>query len=271
MHGLHSWEYENDNGEKTVKISLIILTFNRMETAIRSLAHNLHSAGGTISELIHVDNGSNPDDAVRFSRIFKPDVQILNKQNLGVAKGYNRGLLLATGEYVVILGCDRLMPENWLRTFLDAFNRVPQTGVVSLYSNPHAERFRGDEKLINGLRIQPAFAAEARMHSREFLIEAGLFREDFGLYGFEDVEWCERAERTALKLGKINYVIPSMPHATHLGYTVDSQEYLDFKKEENDQTWKPGYCRFLWQLGSPYYQPYLRNEENLLEKYYKTL
>lgn len=224
-----------------MKISLVVLTYNRAETVERAMKHNFEKAGRKIDEFVWVDNGSH--DGVRdVMKAFDPDVSILHKENLGVAHGYNRGYALATGDYVVITGCDMLMPDNWLATMVEYIEKIPNTGVACMYSQPiHKvpERIRGLETTIAGLRVQPALPFGRRILRRDLLIgKIGYLREDFGLYGWEDVEWGERALRVCEKEGLLCYAIPEQI-AEHLGTEgvrmhdgKDPADYHAFKQNE---------------------------------------
>lgn len=243
---------------------------NRMEAVEHSLVHNLSNAGYPLHEIIHVDNGSEPGFCDWFCRRFgKPEVQIRNAANLGVSKGYNRGLALTTGSHIVITGCDRLMPDNWLRKMVDALETIPNSGAISLYSNSMIEdktiRYRGPMENINGINIIPAMVCEARIHSREFLLGAGYLREDFGLYGHEDCEWIDRTERYAREKGLINYVLADLPWAEHLE-NGNEGPYLVKKQNENTDKRKPKLVQWCNENGNPYYNPYFQIEENRLGK-----
>lgn len=256
-----------------ISVSLVILTWNRWTSVDRSLSANLVSADYDIKEIIHVDNGSEPGFTERFRRKFQPEVQVAHARNLGVSTGYNRGLALARGSHVVITGCDRVMPSGWLRTWVEYFNAIPETGCIACYTEEHPERTRAPEfYALNGKYIRRAIPVEARMHSKEFLFQTGFWREDFDTYGYEDSEWSDRAERVAKELGLINYVIPSLGYARHLhdddfprhavpGGKLDYRGYKDslHPNPKNAALFKLCHAR-----GSPYYNPYSRTEPNWL-------
>jgi GT2 family glycosyltransferase len=270
------------------KVSLVILTWNRWPSVYKSLSANLMSAGYPVHEIIHVDNGSKPilvetcgtaeryePYAEHFKRVFSPSVQVLHAQNQGVARGYNRGLALATGSHVVITGCDRIMPPNWLKTWVECFNDYPATGVISCYSQyeehtHEVSRFRGskwhkdrDARHV----IRGALPVEARMHSKAFLFETGFWREDFGLYGYEDAEWADRADATAKRLGRINYVVKGQ-FSRHIDCSdfgnIGGMPYSAFKRQEHEDPRKRALYVACRREGSPYYNPYARIEPNCL-------
>lgn len=264
-----------------MKASLVILTWNRRRSVETSLKANMRSAGYPIYEIIHCDNGSEPGFADWFKTEFDPSVQIRNAQNLGVAAGYNRGLAMATGSHVIITGCDRVMPHHWLKKFIEAFEKIPNTGVISCYTEtePHDSRIYTDvhgirsiPEDINGVTIQRARPVEARMHSKEFLFKAGFFREDFGIYGYEDAEWSDRANTTAFSQGMLNYYLPDLGFAKHLpdddfGRTIDGVEYHPYKRSVFADPRLRKLFAACWKEGSPYYNPYARIEPNRLEEF----
>lgn len=248
-------------------VSLVILTWNRRKSVEHSLTHNIMQAGFPIREIVHIDNGSEGDFADWFQKRFEPSVQVRHRNNQGVARGYNRGLAMATSSHVVITGCDRIMPVGWLSAWVDCFKAVPNTGVISCYTGPYEERVRGHRTTVNGVTFQRAIPVEARMHSKNFLYLTGYFREDFGLYGFEDAEWSDRAEKRALEHGLLNYIVPGLGMAKHLkdddSPPVGNQTYAQWKKTihpdpKNKALWLECHHR-----NSPHYNPYARYEPDV--------
>lgn len=248
-----------------MKISWVILTFNRAEVVLECFKYNLRTAGRKIDEIIWVDNGSS--DLTRpYMTGMSPDVSILNSKNLGVAKGYNRGIVLATGTHIVITGCDRKMPLNWAYTFEKYFNEIPNTGLISCYSKSLEvvnERKRGAQININGLEIIPSMPMEAKCFPRELLKDTGHLREDFGLYGHEDLEWGHRVERVCLEKNLLTYTIPGFV-AEHFGTEgssnyngEDTRDYHEFKKLECQNPSKEFLMSNCRKENWPYYTPYV--------------
>lgn len=246
-----------------MKVSLILLTYNRFTAVRECFEHNYYNAEYDYHEIVHVDNAS--DNQEWFDRMFFPEVSIRHTKNLGVSRGYNRGYLLATGSHVLITGMDRLMPPGWLKTLVKYFETIPQTGVISVYAPPVREgddykvtRYHGEQMTVNGLLIQPAIPFEARICSREFFLKCGFLREDFDTYGYEDNEWGMRADRVAKENGLINYVIPGFV-AEHYKEDTDfmmrdGRGYREFKDsflEANKRRYED-----IERLGFPYYNPY---------------
>jgi GT2 family glycosyltransferase len=225
-------------------VSWIILTHNRPEIVRKALEHNAGNAGDDWDELVWVDNGSSLQNLVSMqnSLFDYADIQVQNRENMGVARGYNQGLGLATKDYVLITGCDMLMPNNWLRTFKDYVEKIPETGVACIYSSHWTEKperirqFGIDES--RGLPIVHAMPIERRIFKRSLLADFGYFPETFGLYGYDDLAWAYTAERVCMEKCLISYVIPGFV-AQHLGTEgfanydgKDDHAYHEMKRKE---------------------------------------
>lgn len=248
-----------------MKISLVILTFNRAEIVRQAMSHNFKNAGRQIDELVWVDNGST-DNVRKYMKELQPDVSVLHSENLGVAKGYNRGYALASGDYVCITGCDRLMPDGWLATYAKYLEAIPNTGIISIFSQPLEkvpERVRGLPYLIDGLPMVDCLPFGSRILPRKLLTEKiGFLREDFGLYGWEDVEWGERALKVLKENHLLSYTIPGV-FAEHKGNEgikalngSEDPAYHAFKQQEARDPRKIEVLQKARAEGHPYYNPF---------------
>lgn len=256
---------------KPISVSYVILTWNRKPSVDRSLTENLSNAGYPINELIHVDNGSEGFFCDWFAREFKPTVQIKHRRNEGVARGYNRGLALTTSSHVVIAGCDRVLPKNWLASWVNAFEKIPNTGVISCYIKKDGVESDTPSGNVNGINIKFCDPVHARMHSKDFLFKTGFWREDFGIYGYEDVEWSDRAKKTAKENNLINYMLTDLGRADYLTcedfpLLVDGKPYWEFKRDIHADPRRKDLWQWCRQNGSPHYNPYARVELNYLDK-----
>lgn len=222
-------------------------------------------AGHPWKEIVWCDNNST--DGLREEIINSgiTNVQILHNENLGVAPGYNRVMALASGSHIVITGCDMIMPDNWLKKMVEATQRVPNIGSISIYCRPPkelSERCRGPVQVINGVKVMPAMPIERRLLSRKLLSKIGYLREDFGLYGWEDVEWGHRAERVCKELGLGTYVLPG-DVAEHLGTEgavgydhKDPSSYWHWKRKQVLDERKKQLMARLHEENFPFYSPF---------------
>lgn len=237
-----------------MRISLVMLTYNRADLVERIMAHNLANAGGAPDELIWVDNGST--DRVRdVMRSYKPDVSVLNKSNLGIFKGYNRGFILASGDYVTITDDDMLMPNGWLAAYRAYLEGISNTGVACILWN---RRRRLSTTLeTNGLKYQPCHPLGRFIVHRDLLLRRiGLFREEFGLIGPGDIEWSRRASRVCKEDGLLTYALAGY-QSEHLGTPeCDGQKYFAYKEREAGDPRKRAILAFCAAAKYPYYNPY---------------
>lgn len=240
-----------------MRVSLVLLTYNRAALVERALKHNFEKAGASINELVWIDNGST--DSVRdVVEQYHPDVTVLNKTNLGVAKGWNRGYALTTGDHLVMVDSDFLLPTDWLVTFKIYMTAIPRSGVACiLHRDLRPDYVAASTRQINGFPYIPCHPVGCRFLTRDLLIaKIGYLREDFGLYGWEDVEWARRAVRVCRERRLLTYAIPNQ-RAEHLGTeSADDPKYLAFKRLQGGDARKRELLRHYAEQRFPYYSPY---------------
>lgn len=250
-----------------MKWSWVLLTFNRPDTVIEAFETNLAKAGREPDQLIWVDNGSDDENFLKMEEVLKPHASVVvsNRENLGVSKGYNRGMVLATEELMCITGCDRIMPMDWADRMVGAFEKVENMGCVSCYSgdfNSIGDRFKSDVFKQSDIEMLKALPFEARMMRRNLLREVGYFHEGFGLYGLEDLLWGPRFLKVAEEQNLLCVTFPDFK-AIHLGDAQryvplnDSKAYREFKDKESKEPWKWELVQKLANEGYPYFNPFV--------------
>ncbi|MEQ1862997.1 MAG: glycosyltransferase family A protein [Chthoniobacteraceae bacterium] len=228
-----------------MKISWLLLTWNRAAVVEDALLHNAACAGRQADEIVWCDNGSSPADHARIAealaRLPIPITHVHYPANRGVARGYNTALALATGTHVVITGCDMRMPDAWLEEMARAWECVPRAGIVSIYWQPLGEMphcIRGEPFEHEGLRLQPGTPFGRRFLSIELHRRIGYLREFEGsLYGWEDTAWGARAETVCRELGLLplvlldRYAEPIHSDEPHGDFASDA-EYVAWKRAQ---------------------------------------
>lgn len=233
-----------------MKISWIILTQNRADIVDECLHHNIDTAGHPYDELIWVDNGSTDNTREVVSR-YQPTVQCLFNENKGVARGYNAGLMLARGDWVLLMDSDMKMPQDWLKTYVDYAKAIPGTGCISSYAlsiDKVQDRVRGPLQIAYGKPIIPAMPMGRVFFRRMLLGESGFCEEEFGFYGFEHVAWGMSLERTCKKRGLLYYTIPDFM-STHCG--GETKEEREWKNKQLSEPKKAKLYESLWLAGWP--------------------
>lgn len=149
------------------KVSIIVVAFQNLALTRACLDSILENTTHPNYELIVIDNAS--DDATpEFLREFAsetPQLEIrLNEENRGFAAACNQGLEAASGEYMVLMNNDTVVPRGWLNPLLRHL-QDPKIGMVGPVTN-----FAGNEARIEidyeKISDMPAFTTR-RMREHE--------------------------------------------------------------------------------------------------------
>jgi 2-polyprenyl-3-methyl-5-hydroxy-6-metoxy-1,4-benzoquinol methylase len=95
-------------------------------------------------EVILVDNGST-DATSQLTTEFPALKLIRNEQNMGFAAACNQGITAASGDYVLLLNNDTLVPRDAIRRLLECAESDPRVGIAAPMSN----KVRGRQKLTD--------------------------------------------------------------------------------------------------------------------------
>lgn len=97
------------------KLSVIIPTFNSKEYIVECVASALNQTYANI-EVIVDDNTSKDGTPELLEKVFSNDPRFhlfKNKEDLNIPRGWNRGMLRGTGEYVLLLHSDNLLHPQY--------------------------------------------------------------------------------------------------------------------------------------------------------------
>lgn len=111
-----------------MKLSVIIVNYNVkyfLEVCLHSV---FRAAGGFDTEVIVVDNNSQDDSCAMIREKFPQVLLIENKDNKGFSKANNQGVEKATGEYILFLNPDTVMPEDFFRKTVQYMDTHPDAG-----------------------------------------------------------------------------------------------------------------------------------------------
>ena len=139
-----------------------------------------------LAKLVVVDNGNPPDVLARLQQmaLLEPRLSIVTGQgNVGFAKACNLGAKQATGEYLLLVKPDCLLPHDALVTLTAALKDTPGAMLASGWlQNPDGSEQRGGRRAL----LTPATA-----------LSEALFLHKF------------------MKLRRLNYHETAMPDAIH--------------------------------------------------------
>ncbi|MEZ0065491.1 glycosyltransferase involved in cell wall biosynthesis [Streptacidiphilus sp. MAP12-20] len=109
----------------------ILLPYYGDVAQMKDAVHSVLAQSGEDWRLTVVDDGQEPSVPGWFDELADPRVRYFrNERNLGVTGNFNRCLELATGEYLVMMGCDDLMHPNYLDVVRRAVDAHAGVGMV---------------------------------------------------------------------------------------------------------------------------------------------
>lgn len=217
-----------------MRLSVIIVNYNVRHFLEQCLCSVRKAVAGMQAELIVVDNSS-ADNSLAYLRERFHDVSfIANSENVGFAKACNQGLKASSGEYVLFLNPDCIVPEDCFEKCINFFRQHPEAGALGIKMLDGKGQFLKESKRsfpspstslykLSGLsKLFPRSKTFSRYHlghldensdhevdvlagafmmlRRKVLDETGGFDESFFMYG-EDVDLSYRVQ----KAGYTNY------------------------------------------------------------------
>lgn len=140
--------------EPEIKVALFTLTMDRLDYT-KQMAESLKRAGYPYDWFV-IDQGSK-DGTVEWLKSYTPAKVTENKENVGIAKGWNQAIdtINKEGKYDIVIKIDNdceMMSENWLSFMVDLFKRN-RTMILSPY--------------VEGLEDSPGGVLRQRSDGRE--------------------------------------------------------------------------------------------------------
>jgi len=183
-------------------------------------------------EIIVVDNASSDGSAQAVKTLYPDIIFIENKENTGYAYANNQAFRLASGEYVLILNPDTVIPENIFGKLISKMETNPEIGVLSCqlrnmdgsiqqfcYGLPTItdeiftqvgldrkyplNRAAGHRKMefFSGNKEREVEQPPGTfLFTRKKVLDTiGGFDEQFPIF-YNDVDWCNRVKRAGWKI-----------------------------------------------------------------------
>ena len=135
---------------KAVELSILIVSYNAKADLARCL-HSLHHPPPTASrEIVVIDNASS-DGSADAARQW-PDVHVIEMdRNFGFAVANNVGFRASTGQYVLLLNSDTVVPPGAIDRLVAELEQDPDVAVVG----PRLVDAAGEPELSFGRMITP--------------------------------------------------------------------------------------------------------------------
>ena len=213
-----------------MQLSVIIVNYNVKHFLEQCLCSVQKAIAEMQAEIIVIDNNS-ADHSIGYLAPKFPEVRfIANKENLGFAKGCNQGLQLASGEYILFLNPDTIVPEDCFEKCISFFTSHPEAGALGIKMLDGSGKFLKESKRafpspmtslykLSGLsKLFPRSKLFSKYHlgylnenenhevdvlagafmmiKKEVLNTVGSFDETFFMYG-EDVDLSYRIQKAA--------------------------------------------------------------------------
>jgi glycosyltransferase involved in cell wall biosynthesis len=139
------------------RVSIVVVTFNRLRMLRECLASLLEQTSGTDFEVIVWDNASTDGTGEYLDELASEHPDVLRIVHSEVNIGMNamaEGVKLTRGFYIVEVDDDVVrFPEDWLPRMVRAYDRVPRAGYLST-NVVQDEKTNGGRDVLNDLPVR---------------------------------------------------------------------------------------------------------------------
>ncbi len=257
-------------------VSVVVVSYEGLELTKECLRSLLFAETWPRLDVIVVDNGSSDGTPAFLTDLAGRDARvrtILNATNRGFAAANNQGIAASTGEIVVLLNNDTVVPPGLLGRLVAHLERDAGLGMVCPTTN-----FCGNEAKVDpdysDLSGLPAFAARraaenagevfdipiAAMYCvalrREVLEKVGPLDEAFGIGMFEDDDYALRIREAGFRV-----VCAEDAYIHHVG----QGSFRKLSREEYERLWRENRATFERKWGRPWKPHQVRDGTSQVE------
>ena len=174
-----------------MKISIITLSYDNLDYT-KAFVKSIRGNTSLPYELIIVDNGSEPETQKWVEG--NSDQSIIFQENQGFAKGFNEGVKITKGEYVMMANNDTEFPPDWDKKLVDTLEKNPSAGIVTpVYTSGRksALRFKPGKNIKKVFPFRKYPSAVAFLMRRDELVNTfGGWSEEYEIASGEDADLC---------------------------------------------------------------------------------
>ena len=231
-----------------MKLTIIISTYNRAESLIRTLESvTKQSADPSTWECVVVNNASTDNTAERFTSFASNhnniNLRMVDEQKQGLSHARNKGISVAKGQFVAFIDDDETISEDFVEAYISIFDggyafvamgpvhpiyEVKRPKWMSKYTEQMIANpiYLGDRPYTISSKITPAGGNMA--FSKELFTFYNGFDTDLGrngkeLTGGEETELFRRIR----SLGERVFYVPKAVVYHHIGADKLTPEYFD--------------------------------------------
>jgi glycosyltransferase involved in cell wall biosynthesis len=198
-------------------VSVIIPVYNGdryLAEAIQSVLAQTYQ----LIEIIVIDDGSS-DRTAEVAQSFGSLIRYEYQSNSGSSAARNRGIELASGEFIAFLDADDLWLEDKLALQIEAFNTNPDVdivcGQIKQFHSPELDEIT-KAKIHCPSEIMPGNIPSVVVIKRDAFSRVGLFHNEWQMGEF--IDWYVRATEQNLKTLMLpNLVALRRLHSTNKG------------------------------------------------------
>lgn len=179
-------------------VSVVMTVFNN-RAYIGAAIESVLSQTGALHELIVIDDGST-DGSADVAQSYGDAVRYVYQPNAGIGPATNRGLALATGEYLAALDSDDLWSPGKTAAQLAVLAADPSCDLVFGHYEEFISPDLPPDKFTLGDRAtgpRPGYLVGAMLARREAALRIGFFSETMRLGHF--IDWVARARALGLR------------------------------------------------------------------------
>lgn len=234
--------------------SIVIVTCGQLEYTKRCI-ESIRAHTNSPIELIVVDNGSSDGTPAWLEG--QGNVKLIaNDENRGFPKAANQGILVSTGDFVLLLNNDVVVTPGWLDKLLHPLAADPSLGLVGPCSNnvsgiqqvptdyesldeldTFAERWADSQR--GQLVLTDRLVGFCLLVRREVLDRVGLLDERFGVGNFEDDDLCRRAMQQGYRLAVVREAfVHHFGQRTFRGLGLDFKAVMDRNQALYQEKWR---------------------------------
>ncbi len=222
-------------------LSVVVLAWDNLELT-KAFVDSVRRHTDVEYELIIVDNGSK-SDAADYART-AADHAILNRENLGFARGMNQGLEAARGELVAFCNNDIVVPPAWATRLVETMCSHPNAGIIvpaiTTATNPITVRSEAGTaiEVLEPFSAPPAGVVYLMRVATAFAL--GRWEEEYEIASGEDVDLCFK-----VWVNDLDLVFDERVLVNHVGHATGS------KLADSQQLWAANRRRFLEKWMGP--------------------
>lgn len=254
---------------KKMEISIVLLTYSGLDL-VQQCLHHIYQNVELPYQLIVISNAA-ADDTADYLRSQQESIEIMwHQDDIGIAAGYNEGLGLATGDYVLFMNQYSLLTANCLSSML----RCLIEDDMAAMAGPRSNDVSGTQRVLANCQDMQEWLEYSQINyeqnqgscqvvyrllghcllvKKSVLNDIGYFDEAYGLGGYEDDDLCLRAINRGYNLyiaddAFVYYLDPlSLPSTDKEAYYLQLSQNCDKAIEK----WGFDIAEYLLQLQPP--------------------